>query len=144
MHRWDGKQEGKREGKPQSQRQLKVGEELRHALALVIERGELRDPDLAGISITVTEVRVSPDLRNAAFYVLPLGGGDTKTVVEALTRAGPYLRRRLASAVKLRYAPNISFRADLSFDEASHIDSLLKNPSVKRDLPGGGGNDHES
>jgi len=128
--------------KTPSQRQLRVGEELRHALALILERGEARDPGLAGISVTVTEVRMGPDLRNATVFVMPLGGGDKDAVVAALTRAQPFLRRRLAGAVKLKYAPNISFCADPSFDEADHIDSLLQNPMVKRDLNGGGGQGH--
>ena len=124
----------RREGKAPSQRQLRVGEEIRHALALVLERGELRDPGLAGAPITVTEVRVSPDLRAATAFIIPLGGTDTAAVVEALNRAQPFLRHRLAQSVKLRYAPNISFLADPSFDEANHIQSLLDSPPVRRDL----------
>ncbi|OHC73979.1 MAG: ribosome-binding factor A [Rhodospirillales bacterium RIFCSPLOWO2_12_FULL_58_28] len=124
----------KREGKAPSQRQLRVGEELRHALALILERGEIRDPGLAGVSVTVTEIRIGPDLRNATVYVMPLGGGGKETVVEALTRARPFLRRRLADAVKLRHVPDLSFRADPSFDEASRIEALLRSPTIKRDL----------
>ncbi len=112
-------------GKTPSQRQLRVGEELRHALAAVLERGEVRDPGLKGASVTVTEVRISPDLRNATAFVLPLGGGDATAVVAALTRARPFLRRRMAHDVKLRFAPDISFQADTSFDRARHIDVLL-------------------
>lgn len=124
----------RREGKTPSQRQLRVGEELRHALALILERGEVRDPGLAGVSVTVTEIRLGPDLRNATVYVMPLGGGREDAVVEALTRARPFLRRRLADAVKLRYVPDLSFCADPSFDEAEHIEALLRSPAIKRDL----------
>jgi len=114
-----------------SQRQLRVGEELRHALAEVIERGELRDPDLVGHSVTVTEVRASPDLRNATVYVVPLGGGDAGPTVAALNRAKSFLRRRIAGAVRLKFAPDLKFEADTSFDEAEHIEELLK--SLHRD-----------
>ena len=117
-----------------SQRQLRVGEELRHALAWILERGEVRDPDLKGVSVTVTEVRVSPDLRNATVFVLPLGGGETEAVVTGLTRARPFLRRKVANAVRLKFVPDITFRADTSFDEARRIDILLRDPAVARDL----------
>lgn len=117
-----------------SQRQLRVGEELRHALAEILERGAVRDPGLGSASITVTEVRVSPDLRNATVYVTPLGGGDTAGVLAALSRAGPYLRRLVARSVQLRYVPAIAFCADRTFDEAAHIDALLRDPAVARDL----------
>lgn len=123
-----------REGKAPSQRQLRVGEEIRHALASILERGEVRDPGLAGVCVTVTEVRLGPDLRNATVFVTPLGGGDTGAVVEVLTRAQPFLRHRLADMVKLKYIPGISFLADPSFDEADHIEALLNSAAVKRDL----------
>jgi ribosome-binding factor A len=121
-----------------SQRQLRVGEELRHALAWILERGDLRDPSLAGISVTVTEVRVSPDLRTATAFVTPLGGGDAEAVVEALTHAKAFLRHRMAGTVKLRYVPELVFRADTSFDQASRILDLLLDPAVARDLADGG------
>lgn len=114
-----------RSGAP-SQRQLRVGEEVRHALARVLERGNIRDPGLAGVSVTVTEVRVSPDLRNATAFVVPLGGGETEPVLAALNRARPYLRRAIGQAVKLRSVPDLKFEADASFDTAARIDSLLK------------------
>lgn len=117
-----------------SQRQLRVGEELRHALAWILERGEVRDPDLKGVSVTVTEVRVSPDLRKATVFVFPLGGGETEAVVTGLTRARPFLRRKVANAVRLKFVPDITFRADTSFDEARRIDTLLRDPAVARDL----------
>ncbi len=124
----------KGESKAPSQRQLKVGEELRHALAWVLERGDIRDPDLAGVAVTVTEVRISPDLRNATAFVMPLGGGALDTVVVALNRAAPFIRHQVAKSAKLKYMPGFNFVADKSFDAASRIDDLLRDPSVARDL----------
>ncbi len=114
-------------GKAPSQRQLRVGEELRHALAEVFGRGELRDPALSGLSITVSEVRVSPDLRNATAYVMPLGGGDTAEVLAALGRATPFLRGRVGHMVRLKHTPAFRFEADTTYDEASRIDALLRS-----------------
>lgn len=121
-------------GRPPSQRQLRVGEELRHALARIFARGELRDPALDGVSITVTEVRVSPDLRNATAFVTPFGGGDAGPVVKALNRAGGYFRGQLAHEIDLRLVPSVRFTADLSFEQASRVEALLHEPSVARDL----------
>ena len=95
-------------------------------LAEVLGRGELRDPVLSGLSITVSEVRVSPDLRNATAYVMPLGGGDTADVLAALGRAAPFLRGRVGRMVRLKYTPAFRFEADSTFDEASRIDALLR------------------
>ena len=120
-----------------TQRQLRVGEELRHALVQTIERAHFRDPDLMGVSITITEVRVSPDLKNATAYVTRLGGENVDSLVAALKRAGPYLRGQIAKAVKLRVVPVLSFEADLSFDYASYINSILHRPDVSRDLAPG-------
>jgi len=117
-----------------SQRQLRVGEELRHALAAIFERGVLRDPALAGVVLTVSEVRVSPDLRNATAYVMPLGGAHIAEALEGLARSSGFLRRELARVVKLRVAPTIGFALDTSFDHASRIDALLHRPEVERDL----------
>lgn len=117
-----------------SQRQLRVGEALRHALAEILTRGDLRDPALAERSITVSEVRASPDLRHATAFVLPLGGEDAAPVLAALRRAAPYLRTVLAKTVRLRYAPEIAFTLDQSFDEAERIARALKAPQVARDL----------
>lgn len=117
-------------------RPLRVGEEIRHALSEVFARGELRDPELAGVSITVTEVRVSPDLLQATAFVAPLGGGDINKIVTALHRAAPYIRGQVVKAVKLRRAPNIGFVPDTSFDYASRIDAALRQPSVRRDTDG--------
>ncbi len=125
-----------------SQRQLRVGEEIRHTLAWIIERGELRDPDLMGRAITITEVRISPDMRNATVYCVPLGGNlerdgggdESGKMIAALTRAQPFLRHQLAERVHLRSVPALTFLADGSFDEAGHIDALLHSPAVSRDL----------
>jgi ribosome-binding factor A len=125
----------KRNARAPSQRQLRVGEEIRHALARVLERDEVRDPDLAGIPITVTEVRVSPDLKNATAYVVPLGGlGEMTLIVDSLNRIKAFLRYRVVQGLQLRSAPNLSFLADTSFDEAGHINDLLHLPEVARDL----------
>ena len=107
------------------QRPLRVGEALRHALSDILARGDLRDPDLRDISITVTEVRLSPDLRVARAFVTPLGGAESTAVLAALERATPYLRRRLAGLVKLRFAPSLTFALDTRFDHATQVDRLL-------------------
>ncbi|OFX07999.1 MAG: ribosome-binding factor A [Alphaproteobacteria bacterium RIFOXYD12_FULL_60_8] len=117
-----------------SQRQLRVGEEIRHVLAQVLEREEFRDPGLQGVRLTVTEVRVSPDLINATAFVVPLGGGDMTPILEGLKRVNSFLRREVSHAVRLRAAPNLFFEADRTFDEASHINELLHRPEVARDL----------
>jgi ribosome-binding factor A len=121
-------------GKPKSPRQLRVGEELRHALAQLFERGDMRDPDLRGASITVTQVDCSPDLRNAIAYVMPLGGVDRERLMAAMRRAAPYFRSQLARMVELRHAPELHFRIDESFDYAGRINTLLHSPDVARDL----------
>jgi ribosome-binding factor A len=130
----------RRESKAPSQRQLRVGEEVRHAIAWALERGEVRDPDVHGIAITVTEVRISPDLKNATAFVVPLGGGsegDLEKLLKGLNRAVPYLRKVIARSVQLRSVPRLNFIADVSFDEASHIDRLLRDPVVARDVAAG-------
>lgn len=120
--------------RPPSQRQLRVGEELRHVIASVLERGDIRDPDVAGRPITVTGVKVSPDLRNATVFVVPLGGGDPSPILAGLKRARPYLRHELAKAVQLRVVPDLSFAADVSFDAAERIEALLRSTEVRQDL----------
>jgi len=122
------------QAKAPSQRQLRVGEELRHLLSDVLRQGGLRDPVLATTSITVTEVRCSPDLKNATAFVMPLGGEASAEVLAALKRAAPYLRREIGKKLQLRYTPNLSFQADHSFDEADRIGRALQDPSVARDL----------
>ena len=124
----------RRRSKAPSKRQLRVGEEIRHALAAVLTRGEFRDPELQNLSITVTEVRLSPDLRNATAYVMPLGGGDIGEVIAALNENRKYIRGEVARAVALKFAPDVRFRADQSFDEAMRIDELLNSPKVRQDI----------
>src|SRR5262249_47734552 len=120
-----------------SQRQLRVGEAVRHAVAEVLAQGEVHDPVLEGHMITVPEVRMSPDLRLATIYVVPLGGRDEKAVVAALERNKRYLRGVIARKVNLKFAPDIRSRLDERFDEAERIEKLLRSPAVKRDLGGG-------
>ncbi len=122
--------------KAPSQRQLRVGEELRHALAHILERGELRDPALAGMTVTVTEVRVSPDLKNATAFVVPLGGAGLDAAVAALNHAAGFLRGQLAGQLELRHLPRIAFAADDSFDQAGRVREILDRPRVRRDLLG--------
>ena len=117
-----------------SQRQLRVGEALRHALVEVLARGELRDPALAGVQVTVTEVRVSPDLRAATAFVLPFGGGDAAALARGLNHAAGYFRKALADAVDLRVAPTIRFEPDRAFGQADRVEMLLRSPGVVRDL----------
>ena len=117
-----------------SQRQLRVAEEVRHVLSGIFGRGEVRDPDLVGVLVTVTEVRISPDLRSATAFVTRLGRSDIADKLPALRRAAPYLRGQLAKALRLRIAPEVSFQADTSIDYAMHVDAMLRNPDVARDL----------
>jgi ribosome-binding factor A len=119
---------------PPSQRQLRVGELIRHKLAEMLARGEIHDDVLAGHVITVPEVRLSPDLKLATVYIIPLGGSDTEAVLEALDRNKRYIRGELAHAVNLKFAPDIRFRRDETFEEASRIDALLASPKVRRDV----------
>jgi ribosome-binding factor A len=117
-----------------SQRQLRVGEELRHRLAAIFERETFADPHLSGQTITVTEVRVSPDLANATAFVTPLGGREMDEVVRALNRASGYLRHLVAQDLDLRIAPRLAFEADRSFDAASRVEEILRHPKVAQDL----------
>ena len=117
-----------------SQRQLRVGEELRHVIAEILARGEIRDPDVEGKVITVTEVRSSPDLKYATVFVSPLGGGEVEAVLAGLKRSAKFVRGQVARQMSLRYAPQFIFELDTSFDTAGHIDGLLHRPEVQRDL----------
>jgi ribosome-binding factor A len=117
-----------------SQRQLRVGELVRHALADMLTRGEVHDPVLEGRLITVPEVQMTADLRLATIYVMPLGGRDTDAVLAALERNKRYLRGEIARHVNLKFAPEIRFRIDERFDEAERIEKLLRTPAVQRDL----------
>ena len=126
------RQTNKRSGP--TQRQLRVGELVRHALAEILTRGEIHDEVLASHAVTVSEVRMSPDLRLASIYIMPLGGKDLKPVLEALGRHRKYIRGEIARAVNLKFAADIRFLADESFDEAQRIDQILRSPEVARDL----------
>lgn len=117
-----------------TQRQLRVGEEIRHALSAILTRGEVSDPEIENIPITVSEVRVSPDLKNATAFVMPLGGFNRENILATLIKLAPQFRKLVSKMVTLRYATKIQFRLDNSYDEASRIDALLRNPHVARDL----------
>jgi ribosome-binding factor A len=117
-----------------SQRQLRVGEIVRHALAEILVNGSVHDPDLEGHIVTVPEVRMSPDLKLATIYVMPLGGRDSEKVIAALARNKKFLRGEVARRVNLKFAPDIRFRVDERFDEAERIEKLLRTPAVQRDL----------
>lgn len=118
-----------------SSRPLKAGEQIRHALVNILSRGEIHAPELARFNITVTEVRMSPDLRHATIFVTPLGGGDCKPLLTELKRCNPQIRMAVAQAVKLRYAPELHFQPDESFDYADSIERALRqDPVVAADL----------
>lgn len=126
-----------REARPErgaGQRRLRVGEELRHALAQLLRPGECRDPALREASITVSEVSLSPDLRSATVHVMPLGGAQAGEIMAALRRSAPYLKGRLARQVSLRRVPDLTFALDRSFEHAERIAALLARPEVERDL----------
>ena len=116
-----------------SQRQLRVGELVRQGLAGILQRGEVRHPDVTGVAITVTEVRMSPDLKAATAFVLPLGGENTAKVLAGLRECAPYLRGRIGRAVRLRFAPTLRFVEDPSFDQAEQIEALLKKAMGRND-----------
>ena len=117
-----------------SVRLLKVGEQVRHILSELLMRGEVHDDVLAAHSVSVTEVRMSPDLRHALVFVKPLLGADEAEVLKALRTNTAYFQREVAGRLKLKYAPKLKFAGDESFDVASKIESLLANPKVARDL----------
>ncbi len=117
-----------------SQRQLRVGEMLRHALADVLRRGDLRDPDLAGVSVTITQVKPSGDMRHATVFCEPLGGKNAKAIVAALNRNKGYLRGEMGHLITMKFTPELRFLEDKSFAEAQKIETLLKSPVVQRDL----------
>jgi ribosome-binding factor A len=117
-----------------SQRQLRAGELVRHALAEILREEDIQDPALAGVSVTVTEVRTSPDLRHATCFVEPLGGANAAEVVKGLNRASKFLRGRLGKLIDLKFTPDLHFLHDESFDAAAHINALFASPAVARDL----------
>lgn len=122
-----------------TQRQLRAGELVRHALAEILREEALSDPALAGVSVTVTEVRMSPDLKHAIVFVEPLGGGHAADVVAGLNRVSRFLRGRLGHAIELKFTPDLKFVHDESFDEAARMNRLFDDPKIRRDLE-----DHES
>jgi len=117
-----------------SVRLLRVGEQVRHALSEILTRGDVHDETLASHSVSITEVRMSPDLRHATVFVKPLLGADEEAVLKALRKHVRYLRGEVSKRVNTKYAADLKFLADESFDEGSHIDSLLRSPAVARDL----------
>jgi ribosome-binding factor A len=117
-----------------SQRQLRVGEIVRHAIADILSHGSVHDPELEGHIVTVPEVRMSPDLKLATVYVMPLGGRDIDVVISALERNKKFLRGEVARRVNLKFAPDVRFRVDERFDEAERIEKLLRTPAVQKDL----------
>ncbi|MEH3047424.1 30S ribosome-binding factor RbfA [Sphingomonas adhaesiva] len=119
-----------------SVRTLRVGEQVRHILSEILQRGDVHDDTLATHMVSVTEVRMSPDLRHATVFVKPLLGKDEEAVLKALRTNTAYLQREVATRVKMKYAARLKFLADESFDEGSHIDALLRRPEVARDLDG--------
>jgi ribosome-binding factor A len=121
-------------GRAVGQRQRRVAEELRHLLAQILRDGRYRDPALRDANITVTEVRLSPDLRNATVYVMPLAGANAGEVVAGLRRGAAFLRGAVARDLALRYVPNLAFEPDQTFDQADRISALLASPAVERDL----------
>ncbi|WP_440978731.1 30S ribosome-binding factor RbfA [Sphingomonas pseudosanguinis] len=120
-----------------SVRLLRVGEQVRHILSDILARGDVHDETLAKHMVSVTEVRMSPDLRHATVFVKPLLGKDEEVVIKALRTNTAYLQREVAHRVKMKYAAKLKFLADESFDEGSHIDSLLRSPKVSQDLEEG-------
>jgi ribosome-binding factor A len=124
----------RRDGVP-SQRQLRVGEVLRKALVEIFERVELRDPDIAGVPITVSEVASSPDLKSAMVYVMPLGGDAREAVIAGLARAAPFLRGKIARRVKLRHVPRLMFSIDTAFDASAHMNTILHGLEIAEPDP---------
>lgn len=120
-----------------SVRLLRVGEQVRHALSDILQRGDVHDETLASHSVSVTEVRMSPDLRHATVFVKPLLGADEEQVLKALRTNTAFLQRSVATRVNTKYAAKLKFLADESFDEGSHIDSILRSPKVAADIKGG-------
>jgi ribosome-binding factor A len=117
-----------------SQRQLRVGETLRHALAEILVRGDIRDPDLMGVSVTITQVLPSGDMRHATVYCEPLGGKNADKIVAALNRHKAYLRGQMGHLIALKFTPELRFIEDKSFAEAERIENILKSERVQRDL----------
>ena len=131
------KQRRPRIPRPPSQRQLRVGELVRHALSEIFVKGEMRDPQLSGVTLTVTEVTITPDLRRAVAYVVPLGGKNADQTMEALKRGVKFLRGRLGTLLDLRFVPELKFKLDTSFDNSDRMRALIDNLAVRRDVDPG-------
>ena len=117
-----------------SQRQLRAGELVRHALVDILREEEFSEPALAGVSVTISQVRMSPDLKHATAYVEPLGGGHSQDVVDGLNRAARFLRGRLGRLIDMKFTPDLKFRHDESFDEVDRMAKLFDDPRVRQDL----------
>jgi ribosome-binding factor A len=115
-------------------RTLRLGEDIKHILSTLISRGEMRDPSLLDVSITISEVRVSPDLSYATVFVMPLGGGDIESVLAGLKRGKGFLRREIGKRIKARLTPDLVFKADNSFEYSSKMETLFHDPKVAKDL----------
>ena len=127
-----------------SQRMLRVGEQVRHALSEALQRGEIIDPVIENSVVSVSEVRMSPDLKIATAFVSPLGAGDADAVVEALNKHAKFIRGRVSGALRqMKYMPEFRFRLDTSFDNFARINELLKSPEVARDLGDDKNNDKD-
>lgn len=122
-------------GQP-SLRLLRVGESIRQVISEVLFRGDLHAPELDSLAVTVSEVRCSPDLRHATAFIMPLGGKDREDSIAALNRLAGPIAREVGKRVRLKYTPRLRFRLDESFDEAGHIDAILRSPKVAQDLGG--------
>ena len=127
-----------------NQRSLRVGELVRHALAAIFARGDVEDDALRGAIITVPEVRMSPDLKLANAYVMPLGGQRAEAIVEALNRHRKFIRGRVAPQINMKFAPDVKFFVDDTFEEAGRIEALLRSDKVKRDLAAGDEDEKEA
>ena len=123
--------------KPQSQRQLRAGELVRRAVSDILGEGHVHDPGLAGLSVTVTEARVSPDLRHATVFIAVLGQADVRQAAGALNRAAGYIQKQLGREIDMKFTPKLHFVADESFEAAQHVDEVLARPGVQRDLDHG-------
>ena len=115
-------------------RKLKVGEEIRHAISKIFERGVLRDPNLQDITLTVTEVKMSNDLKSAVAFVVPMGSSNQDQIIKGLSHASFFVRKKITEFITLKFLPKIIFRIDNSFDKFRKVDSILKRPEVMQDI----------
>ena len=127
-----------------SQRQLRVGEALRHAIAEVLRDNDIHDADLEGVSVTITQVKPSPDMRYATVYCEPLGGGNAQTIIAALNRHKGFVRGEMGHKIAMKFTPELRFVEDESFAEAMKIETILRSPQVQRDLTAPGEDEEEA